>query len=43
MTGSALLFAILTISPAGKVATALPFLLKVRELVWPLFYRATIL
>ena len=43
MAGNALLFVTLAISPTGKVATALPLLSRLRELVWQLFYRGTIL
>ena len=43
MAGNAFIFALLSMSPVGKIATLAPFLLVLRDLVWPLFSRSSIL
>ncbi len=43
IAGNALLFVVLMISPVGKVAAAFPVMLRLHDLIWPLFYRGSIL
>jgi hypothetical protein len=41
MACNVLVFTALTLSPYGKIAVIAPPLLVLRELLWPLFYRAS--